>query len=128
TEALYSRGLNAIQLGPRERADCDAGEIRMRIEVARFASQRRAILLSIYPAREQPERRLDHKPNAGAVQSLVIPRSLQREQAKVHRELDAKRQIAGGRDRGHLVISKADHTSSPAAKNQRTWRTKCNTF
>lgn len=85
-ESLDLYRWNSVELCARERCYAEGGGIRVRVEVARLPRQRGTTGLAIAAARKRPQRRFGAKRDAGPEQQLVIPRALNREQAREHRD------------------------------------------
>ena len=105
-------GILAIELGARQRADGDRRQIRMRVEVPALARQRCVKRRRVNAAGQQPQRRLDAEPDAVAEQGLVVPRSLNGEQADEDRDPRAR------------TAARAPATRQRAAARHRTNRRK----
>src|ERR1700680_3355024 len=129
SKAFDFRGVYSIELSTDERAHSDPCQIRVCVEVARFARQRGAILGSVNSPRQISERGLHGEADASSIQRLIVPRALHGEEPEVHGELDAKGQVNRAGRRGcHLVTSTAAHARRPANKNQSTCRIEWKTF
>src|SRR6478609_7705793 len=95
----------------------------MGVEVSAFARQRGVECRRVNPAREKPQRRLDAKPDAVAEQRLVVPRTLNSEQAHENRDPRETRQLddrtSGERGGRHRRKSMNSPSAKPPTKNQR---------
>src|SRR6185503_13129359 len=108
---------NALELRTDKSSDGNAGQIRMRIEIARFTRQRGAIRGAVNSSRQVSERRLHRESDPRSVEGLVIPRSLDRQQAHVHRHPDTQRKNKlRARWPAHITAIRAIDTISPPRK------------
>src|SRR4029079_11909134 len=111
-------GRNSVQLRARERADGDACEIRVSIEVSRVTRQRFRICFPTATARQEPQRRLHCKRNSISDERLVIPGTLNREQAQIHPEPCSGRNPPLPRRGRHPVTMSVMPPTRPARKRR----------